>query len=235
MSSRSEGGGGGGGAGGGGVDGGGGEGGGGSGTVKWMLTYSQEALSALASKRANFSSKPGSFFVITPATLKKLTVKQVDDIKAGIDGQYRKLREADGLGTGNVVVDASKVWLQEKQNIGGRCVGEGKEIPKFTLLSEYVGHVVTEDESRRSASTHMYDLSLPWPTKSQTPELMMDAETSERAASNGELLSEVTCIAAKLNDPKIIQERPEGPTDDSNGEGHSQFVACSMLRARDAK
>jgi len=49
MSSRSEGGGGGGGAGGGGVDGGGGEGGGGSGTVKWMLTYSQEALSALAS------------------------------------------------------------------------------------------------------------------------------------------------------------------------------------------
>ena len=26
----------------------------------------------------------------------------------------------------------------------------GKGIPKFTLLFEYVGHVVTEDESRRS-------------------------------------------------------------------------------------
>ena len=100
----------------------------------------------------------------------------------------------------------------------------GKEIPKFTLLCEYVGHVVTEDESRRSASTHMYDLSLHWPKKSRTPELMMDAETSEGALNNGEPLSEVTCIAAKLNDPRITQERPEGPTDDSNGEGNSQFV-----------
>jgi hypothetical protein len=99
----------------------------------------------------------------------------------------------------------------------------GKAIPKFTLLFEFVGHVQTADESRKSASTHMYDVSLPWPTRTQTPALMLDPETSEGTICNGELLHGVTCIAAKLNDPKIIQERPEGPTD-SNGEGNSQFV-----------
>ena len=164
-------------------------------------------------------------------------MKELDDIERAaviktIDRQFATMREKYELGTGNVVVDARMVSLEEDQCIGDVCVGEGvkgKGIKKFTVLFEYVGTVLTEEELRISASTKMYDLVLPWPSSGiRAPGLELDAGTAPVVNGpifNGKPLRGAMCIAAKLNDPTIIQERPDEPTDsDSNHEGNSQFV-----------
>lgn len=200
-----------------------------SGNVTRMLTFSPDALSVLESQQDWFTKyHKKSFFVIMPAAMKKLN----DRVRTKIDKQFATMREKDELGTGNVVVDAGMVSLEEKQCIGDVCVGEGvkgKGLKKYTVLCEYVGKVLTEEESRKSASTNIYGLTLPWPSEEmQTPGLVLDAGTApviNGPLFNGKPLRWAMCIAAKLNDPTIIQERPDEPTDsDSNGEGNSQFV-----------
>ena len=97
-----------------------------------------------------------SFLVIMPAAMNELDDIERAAVIKTIDRQFATMRKKDELGTGNVVVDARRVSLEEDQGIGDVCVGEsvkGKGIKKFTVLCEYVGEVLTEEELRKSPST----------------------------------------------------------------------------------